>query len=96
MHYDLAVAALEDTAPQRLTQGPGSDDSPRWSPAGSRIAFERSNWGERANELCVIELSTRDLQCRSSSAPRGRLTPLGWYDLERIVVRTTEIRHMSA
>jgi len=89
MHYDLAVAALEDTAPQRLTQGPGSDDSPRWSPDGSRIAFERSNWGERANELCVIELSTRDLQCRSSSAPRGRLTPLGWYDLERIVVRTT-------
>lgn len=88
--YDVAIARLDDTVATRLTSGPSSDATVYWGPDGDRVAFGRSNWGERPNEVCVAVVASAEVSCvpipRAASEPRV----LGWLDRDRLVVRQVD------
>lgn len=86
MHYDIAMAGIDDSVPRQLTSGPSSDGRVRWSPDGSRIAFGRSNWGARPNEICIIEISSDHTRCWPTREPESDGWPLGWLDADHLVV----------
>ena len=52
----LWAFSLDGTDSRQLTQGPGVDDSPRWSPDGRRIAFLGDRHGG-SPQIYVIEVS---------------------------------------
>jgi len=88
-HYDIAMVRLADNTVTRLTDGPASDGPPKWSPSGRYLASGRSNWGRSRNQLCVIDIASRQLQCREG-APGFGLAALGWIDDEQIVAQEAE------
>lgn len=83
--YDIALLSLTDTVPHRLTSGPASDGGVVWSSDGGRLAFGRSNWGTKPNEVCVVALGDGALECHETKDEQG-IYPAGWLHDDRIVV----------
>lgn len=84
-HSDLARLDLASRQVEQLTAGGATDHHPVWSLDGARIAFARNNWGATVNQVCVIEVSSREVQCRPH--PHGEFGfPLSWLDSDRLVV----------
>jgi dipeptidyl aminopeptidase/acylaminoacyl peptidase len=67
--------ALEGQPPRQLTQGPGTDSTPRWSPDGARLAFVSTRGGSPG-----VYLLPRD---GGEAAPLGKLpgavSDLRWF-----------------
>jgi len=88
--YDLALRRLSDGATVALTSGPGGDQTPRFSPAGTMVGFVR-------------ELDAARLACwvaaRAGSTPTCVAVPgylvleiLGWQDEQTLVARASRGR----
>jgi DNA-binding SARP family transcriptional activator len=79
-HSDLAILDITQPGahPDTLTQDPESRHAnPRWSPDGTRVAFENWTYGRRPPEICLVSVDKRDLRC----VPPGGFTLsrlLGW------------------
>ena len=87
--YDIALRKLSDTTVTQLTEGPSTDGAPKWSPNGRYVAFARLNWGRAPNQLCVIEIANKALQCRDAR-PGFDVSALGWIDDEQIVAQESD------
>lgn len=87
--YDIALVRLSDSTITQLTEGPASDGTPKWSPSGRYLAFARLNWGRSRNQLCVIDMTNRQLQCRDTGPGLG-VGVLGWVDDVQIVVQESD------
>ncbi len=83
-HYDIALLRLSDGSIAPLTRSDASDGPPKWSPDGRFVAFGRSNWGKKANEICVIAVDDRQLTCRAVAANIST-GALGWLDDDQLV-----------
>ncbi|HEX4935343.1 MAG TPA: hypothetical protein VFV33_19315, partial [Gemmatimonadaceae bacterium] len=83
--YDIGLYHFAGDSTGQLTLGPATDDTPMWSPSGTSIAFARSNWGERANELCRLELARQALDCRPLEDAED-IYVSGWMDEDRLLV----------
>src|SRR5262245_739030 len=55
---DLYLRQPHRTQPRRLTNSPGGDDEPAWSPNGKRIAFTRTSCGN--DPECDYEVFVAD------------------------------------
>jgi TolB protein len=96
---DVAVAAIDGSAKRRLTDDPGEDASPAWSPDGSRIAFvsDRDHNGEclfhdcigNAGELYVMDADGSD-QRRLTTTAATESSPSWSPDGDRIVFSRIE------
>jgi dipeptidyl aminopeptidase/acylaminoacyl peptidase len=65
-------------APRQLTEGPGRDSIPAWSPDGRLLAFARSHRaaGAEAHELCVLWVGQGDV--RVVASPPEAVERLCW------------------
>ncbi|HEY2932639.1 MAG TPA: S9 family peptidase [Acidobacteriota bacterium] len=68
---DLWVVSTEGGQPRRLTQEPGRDDSPRWSPDGKRIAFISTRDGKPQVWLAGIDGSAPSKVTQVSTGADG-------------------------
>lgn len=76
--FKLWRFALNGTAPEQMTFGPGNDQSPCWSPDGSQLAFVSNRNGP--GEIHVLEMDTGEARAigQLPGAPSGlRWTPDG-------------------
>jgi dipeptidyl aminopeptidase/acylaminoacyl peptidase len=69
----LWLAAADGTRPRRLSAGPRSDTTPRWSPDGRSLAFISDRDGERP-QVYVIELTGGEAR-RITNHPQGASEP---------------------
>jgi dipeptidyl aminopeptidase/acylaminoacyl peptidase len=70
----LWLAAAGGGPPSRFTNGPGRDDSPRWSPDGKRIAFLSDRSGDK--RIWVIPADGGEAtELEGTAAPAG---PASW------------------
>ncbi|GEM_PF-1632834 len=65
---DLAILSLSGGEPSRLTSHPGNDDSQRWSPDGTKIAFVQT--GENG-EFSVMAIESRTPFTLTRISPEG-------------------------
>ena len=66
-YWDLYSLNLEEPEPKRLTQSPGMDYWPTWSPDGARIAFMRDvdfvrGEGYTTSDLHLLDLISFDIE----------------------------------
>ena len=78
---DLMVVHLPDGAPERLTDWPGYEDRPVWSPDGTRVAFFAGRTG--LPSLYLLDIATRAVTQLtnvgvSPRAPRPGIPPDGF------------------
>jgi DNA-binding SARP family transcriptional activator len=91
-HSDLAILDLEhpEARPRPLTQSPESREFfGRWSPDGTRIAFDNWTYGERPRELCMVSVDRMDRRCRTFAQYRfDRI--LSWAGPHQIAVEVSD------
>jgi DNA-binding SARP family transcriptional activator len=83
-HYDIAIVDLSTGAAQGVTRGDNSDQHPRWSHGGDRLAFVRRSWEDDTQRLCLVNPDGSDLTCPKGWIGVGMLA--GWIDEEQLLV----------
>ena len=60
--YEIVVSNLDGSEPVRLTDNPGIDQAPTWSPDGSHIAFVSSPYTDRETRLYTMAADGSDVR----------------------------------
>ena len=60
--YEIVVSNVDGSEPMRLTNNPGIDQAPTWSPDGSRIAFVSSPYSDGEARLYTMEADGSDVR----------------------------------
>ena len=71
------VAEIGTGAPHQLTQGPGADRQPRWSPDGGALAFVSTRQGSA--QLWVLSMAGGEAR-KLTDLPGGASDPVWWPD----------------
>lgn len=83
-HYDVAVVDLATGAAREVTRGDPSDEHPRWSHGGDRLAFVRRSWVDDSRRLCLVNPDGSDLWCPDGW--NGVTLLVGWIDEDQLLV----------